>query len=162
MAATIVRNGRFSLNFNLDGQLLIANTTTGLDNLTEQSHSYHNAMFSMDNLSDRNHQLTITNTIDSNAIGIYLDYFLYTPSSRTNLTDFNMFVDDRDPSLVYTGNWRFDRADSDFRHTSRAADETSGAALSIPFTGKPVFFYVNVGVHLTAGRLQETVFKSMV
>lgn len=78
--------------------------------------------------------------MNSDAIGIYLDYFLYTPSSRTNLSNVNMFVDDRDPSLVYTGNWRFDTADSDFRHTSRAADNTSEAALSIPFTGKPVFF----------------------
>jgi len=138
VATTVVLKGPFSLQFNLDGH--ITNSTIGLNNSTNQVHSYHNATFTADNLSDGDHQLTITNAMNSDAIGIYLDYFLYTPSSRTNLSNVNMFVDDRDPSLVYTGNWRFDTADSDFRHTSRAADNTSEAALSIPFTGKPVFF----------------------
>jgi len=140
VATTIVRNAPFSLQFYLDGQVT-TNSTTGLSNFANEGHSYHDATFSADNLSDGNHQLTITNTMTSDAIGIYLDYFLYTPSSRTNLSNVAMFVDDRDPSLVYTGNWRFDTADSDFRHTSRAADNTSEASLSIPFTGNGIQFY---------------------
>ncbi|KDR66380.1 hypothetical protein GALMADRAFT_147965 [Galerina marginata CBS 339.88] len=140
VAATIVRSGPFSLEFNLDGQVYM-NSTTGLSNFANQVHSYHDATFSVDNLGDGNHQLTISNTMNTDAINIYIDYFLYTPSSHTNMSNLNLFVDDRDPGLVYTGNWRFDTADSDFRHTSRAADNTSDAAVSIPFTGNNIQFY---------------------
>lgn len=140
VATTIVRGGPFQLEFYLDGRFT-TNQSAGMTDFANLDHSYHDATFFADNLADEAHQLTIINNMNSANISIFLDYFLYTPSSRTNLSNVNIFVDDRDPSLLYNaGNWRDDTADSTFRHTSRAADNTSEAALTIPFTGKPVFF----------------------
>lgn len=135
VVATIVRAAPWSIQFTLDGTSS-TNSTTGVTTFAGGNLSYHDTSFFADNLSDDNHQLVITNLEGTDSIGFYLDYFLYTASSKTNLSKASIFVDDRDPSLSYAGNWRFDTADSDFRHTSRAADNTSVASVTIPFTGE--------------------------
>ena len=143
MVTTIVRAGPFSIQFTLDGQTSM-NSTTGFTDFANKNYSYHDATFFADNLSDGDHYLLITSTQDTDTINFYLDYFLYTASTKTNLTDVTLFVDDRDSSLSYAGNWRFDVADSDFRHTSRAADNTSMASVTIPFIGELVRTRVSI------------------
>jgi hypothetical protein len=133
--STVVTGGGYSVLFTLDGTTS-TNSTTGLSNTSNvNAHSYHGTMFSADNLADANHQLTMTVAQNTDTINFFFDYFLYTASPKTNLLGASLFVDDRDPSLSYSGNWRLDTADSDFRHTSRAADNTSEASLTIPFSG---------------------------
>ncbi|KAF8878261.1 hypothetical protein CPB84DRAFT_1751930 [Gymnopilus junonius] len=141
VVTTVVRDAPFSLQFNLDGTLY-SNSSTGITNFANVGiYSYHDSTFTIGNLSEGNHVLTISTSLATTDIGIFIDYFLYTPSSQTNLSNLNLFIDDRDPSLQYAGNWRFDTADSDFRHTSRAADDTSLANVTIPFTGDGIQFY---------------------
>ncbi|KAL0954031.1 hypothetical protein HGRIS_005185 [Hohenbuehelia grisea] len=131
VVTTILKGKPFSLEFELDG-ITTTNSSIGLNDVASDVYSFHDATFSQSNLSDGEHKLVVTYAQAPEPIGIYLDYFMYTASSRTNLSGVNLFIDDRDPSIMYSGDWRSDTADAQFRHT---ADNTSFSSLAVTFEG---------------------------
>jgi hypothetical protein len=91
VVTTVRRAGPFSPQ--LDGVSFM----NGLTDFSGGNYSYHDDTFLADNLSNSEHPLLI------NATNIWLAYFLYTASSKTNLTNAMLFTDDRDPSLCFDG-----------------------------------------------------------
>ncbi|KAF8874405.1 hypothetical protein BD779DRAFT_254783, partial [Infundibulicybe gibba] len=103
--------------------------------------SYSPAAFSADNLSNDQHSLIIKTTDTTPEVNFFLDHFLYTTSPKTDQSGKTLLIDDRDEDIIYTGNWRSATSDFDFRRTSRAADGTTSASISIPFNGTGIQFY---------------------
>ncbi|KAL0954029.1 hypothetical protein HGRIS_005183 [Hohenbuehelia grisea] len=134
VVTTVSKGKPFSLEFELDG-ITTTNSSIGINDVAGDVYSFHDATFSQANLSDGEHQLVVTYAQAPESIGIYLDYFLYTTSPTTNLSGVNLFIDDRDPSVIYLGDWRADTADAQFGHTAHTADNTSSSSLAVTFEG---------------------------
>ncbi|KAJ6602829.1 hypothetical protein DFH09DRAFT_1019948 [Mycena vulgaris] len=99
---------------------------------------YHEALWTSPTMSEGTHTLVITQTVAQSGGRIYLDYLTY---ETTSVSVGSYFVDDRDPSITYTPEWRkFDQTQNDFQHTSQEST-SAGDSFSIKFEGKSIAFY---------------------
>lgn len=107
------------MRFSIDGQ----ESDSYVANVPSTVH--HEALWSSPTLSDSSHTLVMTQDgpMDTNGGVIFLDYFLYNASASTVSEGKTLFIDDRDPRIIYDANWRLFGSDPDFQHTTHGKSQ---------------------------------------
>lgn len=100
---------------------------------------WHNLLFSSGTMSPGTHTVQITQNVHLNSSGdgtLFLDYFTYTPSDKTDRNGLRLLVDDHDPRIRYGQNWVPQDSNTDFfRHTTTQST-VAGSSFEFEFEGE--------------------------
>ncbi|KAJ7775508.1 hypothetical protein B0H16DRAFT_46648 [Mycena metata] len=126
------------------GDSLARNLVFRLDNMISGTFNsphppnsiHHVALWSSPTLENATHTLVITQATSD---GVFLDYFMYNTSS----TSATYFIDDRDPSVIYTPAWSHNNSEAFLQQTSQQST-SAGDSFSLRFEGTAISVYAPV------------------
>ncbi|KAF7332732.1 hypothetical protein MKEN_00156600 [Mycena kentingensis (nom. inval.)] len=147
-----------SLSFVIDNDASLTGTYTPPATFAGDQH--HELLFASPRLSGSGdgdgdeHTLVITQGAVAERCVLYLDFFIYAPTTASAGSEAVVdpyFVDDRDARVVYQPPWNLLGSQQDFMHTSQSTSK-KGSTLSFEFDGRGISYYAGI----TAGNTSLT------